>query len=75
MPYGFVRIEVYRFPTPRDPRVGAWGAPNTPKKSVCVSEPQEHFFFKLVGKTPPPPPPQFVLRFKTPGSFSKKISY
>ena len=22
---------MYRFPTPRDPRVGAWGAPNTPK--------------------------------------------
>ena len=25
--------EVYHFPTPRDPRVGAWGAPNTPK--IC----------------------------------------
>ena len=32
---------MYRFPTPRDPRVGAWGA----------SEPQEHFLkTKLVGK-------------------------
>ena len=32
---------MYRFPTPRDPRVGAWGAPNTPKsppseKKMCM---------------------------------------
>ena len=25
--------EVYHFPTPRDPQVGAWGAPNTPKSA------------------------------------------
>ena len=53
---------MYRFPTPRDPRVGAWGAPNTPKS------PPSFLKKKLVGKInleifrlP------LFLRFKTPG--------
>ena len=43
----------YRFPTPRDPRVGAWGAPNTPKS--------------------PPPKKKICMRFRTPGTFLKKL--
>ena len=64
---------MYRFPTPRDPRVGAWGAPNTPKSppprkiNFCLhafQNPRNIFEKKiLVGKKnseifrPPPPPP------------------
>ena len=59
------------FPTPRDPRVGAWGAPNTPnppprkktQKSFAPPPPpgpQEHFlaklfFFSYKFHLPPPP--------------------
>ena len=42
------------FPTPCDPRVGAWGV-------FCVLRPQEHFLaknlFQLNIPPPPPPPP------------------
>ena len=52
---------MYRFPTPRDPRVGAWDAPNTPKSPPPPKK-------NLVGKKnleifrlPPPPPPQILF--------------
>ena len=57
------------FPTPHDPRVGAWGAQTPPK-----SPPPEKIILqgKKTFRLPPPPPPSpqlfFVcLRFKTPG--------
>ena len=50
---------MYRFPTPRDPWVGAWGAPNTPK-----FPPPPKNNLEIVR----PPPIFFIfLRFKTPG--------
>ena len=73
---------MYRFPTPRDPRVGAWGAPNTPKspppkkKIVHAFQKPRNIFEKKISREkklrhfwppPPPPPPIFVLHFKTPG--------
>ena len=49
---------MHRFPTPCDPRVGAWGAPNTPKS------PPPRKKLKFFAS----PPPIFVLFcFKTPG--------
>ena len=51
------------FSDPRDPRVGAWGAPNTPKSPPPprkILRPQEHFLAKKkfqLNIPPPPPPP------------------
>ena len=47
---------MYRFPTPRDPRVGAWGAPNTPKSLPPPRKKKK----------------KLCMRFRTPGTFLKK---